>query len=494
MGGSKGLAKETSLLFLVKIAGAIFAFVLQVVINRLIGTSFYGQLSTYLAVAAVAINLMNAGTNTGIVKKTATATDLKGEKKSIIFSITTLLTITAILLFGVIIFNKKAAGLVDNNKSILLFILLYSFLFAVSNIYTGYFQGKKRTLYGNFIDIICYNVLLILGIFIVSFFSKTIYSLLAVYVSVTGLLLLIKMVSVHKPLQLIRIDGTLRELYKENINYSIMCIPFCLSTMCISVQAMILKVILNSNMGSFDVGVFRILETYVSCMALFVTPFVTLWPYMAEAYKNSKLNDLKNTYSMSVSIIALLVIPTTVSMLVCTKEVYAIFSLDYLNIKGAFVALALMIIAGAIDAIIGPAGALLNMTRFGNINFLITAGSTLLSIVLSMVIIPSYGLLGATIAIAFSRIITNIANALVNWKLLHIWPYELKLFLFLAISVPMYFIGVVVYSRLPDSLILRIFIIAFIEVFISVVVFLLIYKGKIGEYKAKLSKKNNKSK
>ena len=50
-----GLAKETSLLFVVKVCGAVFSFVVQIIINRLLGTSVYGQLSTYLAVAAVMI-------------------------------------------------------------------------------------------------------------------------------------------------------------------------------------------------------------------------------------------------------------------------------------------------------------------------------------------------------------------------------------------------------------------------------------------------------
>lgn len=487
-----GLAKETSLLFFVKIAGALFAFVLQVVINRLVGTTVYGQLSTYLSIGAVAVNILNLGTNTGIVKKAATSETEDEDQKYITYSLYIFIATFIALLLICIISSNKVMSMMDGSIIILLLVLVYSAALSVSNIYTGFFQGKKRTLLANGLDIIVYNILLIGGISITSFFSKNVNSVLFIYVISTIIILIIKAVSISKKTHGTKRIVVSKETILEIRSYSVMCIPFCLSTICTSLQAMILKIVLNSNMGSFDVGVFRILETYVSCMALFVSPFVTMWPYMAEAFKNGKLQELKKTYSLSVAVIALLVVPTTIAMLICNQEVYAIYGLDSKAISGAFMALALMIIAGAVDAIVGPAGALLNMTKYGQINLLITAFSTVLSISLSAFIIPKYGLVGAAIAIALSKILTNVVNAIMNKVLLNVWPYGIRLFLFLICGVPMYIVGRQIYSIIPDTLLVRIISIGTFEVVLSLGIFSCLYRNEIKPIVKKLIRKIKK--
>ena len=177
-----GLAKETSLLFFVKIAGALFAFVLQVVINRLVGTTVYGQLSTYLSIGAVAVNILNLGTNTGIVKKAATSETEDEDQKYITYSLYIFIATFIALLLICIISSNKVMSMMDGSIIILLLVLVYSAALSVSNIYTGFFQGKKRTLLANGLDIIVYNILLIGGISITSFFSKNVNSVLFIYV------------------------------------------------------------------------------------------------------------------------------------------------------------------------------------------------------------------------------------------------------------------------------------------------------------------------
>lgn len=486
-----GLAKETSLLFVVKVCGAVFSFVVQILINRLLGTSVYGQLSTYLAVAAVMINLLNLGTNIGMVKKIATSSSNRNDKKYIQYSLNISIAVTILFLLVSIIGYQQIIGLFSGNGLIMAMIILYSFSFAISNMFTGYLQGKKRTLFANVIDIVIYNLLLIGGALIASIIKKSVNTLLVAYLFTNILVLIYKIIVINKE------DNNIFEKWrvltkeetKENINYAGLCIPFCLSTLCISVQFMVMKIILDSNMGSYDVGIFRILETYVSCMALFVSPFITLWPYMAKAYKEDRMIELKNIYSNSVSVIALLALPTTISMLICCKEVYAIFGLDYSIIPGAFIAFFFMMLAGTIDAIIGPAGALLKMTNYGVANLIITVVFVFFSIGISICIIPKYGLIGAAISTSISRILTNIFTAVFNYLKLKIWPYNFKLFVLLLASLPLYFGGKCLYTAIDSAWVINILTIAVFEIVFFVILFYFLYKDLTSSFVASIKNK-----
>lgn len=471
-----GLAKETSLLFLVKIFGAIIAFVLQIIINKFLGTELYGQLSKYLAIATVFITLINLGTNVGIVKKAATSISKEEDKRYIWFSINILIILTIIVFILSAILKKWLIEFFSFDIYIFVFLFTFSVSFALSNILTGFFQGKKKTLYANVMDIVCYNFLLIGGSIIISNLSKSLYSLLFIYVLSNFVVLIIKTFSAKK--QLLTRNKTYIDFsfkIKENFDFALMCIPFCLSAFCLSAQSMLLKMILDKNMGSFDVGVFRILETYVSCMALFVSPFITLWPYMANAYKEDRMDDLKEKYSDSVSIIALLALPTTVSMLICSNEVYAIFGINAESISRSYASLFLMLVSGTVDAVIGPAGALLNMTKYGRLNLIITLLSAFFCLGLSVLLIPKYGLLGAAISTGISRIITNIMTAFLNYIKLKICPYSLRLLVLITTSVPLYYLGKLLYITINSSLLINIIIISIVEVFLFLIEFYFIY-------------------
>ena len=412
-----------------------------------------------------------------MVKKIATSASNRNDKKYIQYSLNISIAVTILFLLAIIIGYRQIISLFSDNALIMAMIILYSFSFAISNMFTGYLQGKKGTLFANVIDIVFYNLLLIAGAFIASRIEKSVNTLLLVYLLVNIFVLIHKIVVINKDDNDIfkRWRVLTKEETKENISYAGLCIPFCLSTLCVSVQSMMMKLILDNNMGSYDVGIFRILETYVSCMALFVSPFITLWPYMAKAYKENRMLELKNTYSNSVSVIALLALPTTVSMLICCKEVYAIFGLDYSIISGAFIALFFMMLAGTIDAIIGPAGALLNMTNFGVANLVITFFSALLGIGISICLIPKYGLIGAAISTSVSRILTNILTAVFNYWKLKIWPYSIKLLVLLLASFPLYFGGKCLYAAINSSLVINILTIAVFEIVCFFILFYLLY-------------------
>ena len=77
--------------------------------------------------------------------------------------------------------------------------------------------------------------------------------------------------------------------------------------------------------------------------------------------------------------------------------------------EAAYVPLLIILLGQCINATAGPVGFLMTMTRYEREAPWFTGGAALLNVLLSLALIPSFGLIGAAIATAFSTIAWNLA-------------------------------------------------------------------------------------
>jgi O-antigen/teichoic acid export membrane protein len=88
----------------------------------------------------------------------------------------------------------------------------------------------------------------------------------------------------------------------------------------------------------------------------------------------------------------------------------------------AYPALVILTIGQFINALAGPVGYLMTMTRYQNEAALILVVSAGLNIGLNIFLIPAYGLIGAALATAGSMIFWNFAMVVLTKKRLKINP------------------------------------------------------------------------
>jgi len=182
------------------------------------------------------------------------------------------------------------------------------------------------------------------------------------------------------------------------------------------------KALLGAMLPLALLGVYRVAESIASLNTIFVSPFMAFWPYISKLYQEDRLEELREAYSTITLLILALMVPAMLVLVECGGAVLGLFGADVAR-DGIWV---LLILASAsfVDAMAGPAGAVLKMTRHSRLSFWINMALLGLYLVLSFLWTRAYGILGAACAKAAVTILGNLANITANRLLLGISPYH----------------------------------------------------------------------
>jgi O-antigen/teichoic acid export membrane protein len=184
------------------------------------------------------------------------------------------------------------------------------------------------------------------------------------------------------------------------------------------------KAILGAMLPLECVGIYRVAESVASLNSVFVSPFIAFWPYISKLYSEDRLDELRDAYRSINLIIVAFMVPLTLILLEMSGYILSFFGSAFaLRGRTVFLILALGCV---VDAVAGPAGAVLRMTRHSRLSLFINMGLLAAYIVLSFMLVGRYGLLGIAAAKAAVMVLGNAANVIANYLLLRIFPYTWK--------------------------------------------------------------------
>jgi len=167
-------------------------------------------------------------------------------------------------------------------------------------------------------------------------------------------------------------------------------------------------------MDSTDVGVYRIafkIATLITFIQFAVNSIAA--PAIAEFYAKDDLPSLRK-YAKQIGVInAVFAIPVAIFILVFAEPLLSLFGAEYKT--GAFL-LPILAVGQLVNALAGPVMYILNMTGKEKVSQRIMIWMTLVNIILNLLLIPSYGLLGAAIATTVSMVAWNIIAAFLVYK------------------------------------------------------------------------------
>jgi O-antigen/teichoic acid export membrane protein len=145
-----------------------------------------------------------------------------------------------------------------------------------------------------------------------------------------------------------------------------------------------------------------------------------LAPKISELYSNSEFGKMKQLIAKSTKLIFIVTLPLVIIIILANKLVLSIFGDEFIS---GGVALIVVMLSQLFNAISGSSGQVMNMT--GNHKMLrnFTIYSAILNIALNLLLIPSYGILGAAIATASSIIVLNLSSAVFVKRILGIKTY-----------------------------------------------------------------------
>lgn len=465
--------KSTLYVFIIKLFGAGLAFFSQIIISKSIGIEDYGSLSIFLSIVNILILIPLIGMDTGIIRSVA-ASDNIAQKK---WYLNATLVITSAMLFLIalliIVSKNKFFDLFNLDPNLGLLLVLYVIVICYSKIFGGFLQGEKKTFTANFFSPFLNNLLKVLLLLLVFNFTNSLLTTIVVLLSVELLLVVIQIIYLAK--SYIKVTSKPKEDVYDYIRY---CIPLFFVASVGIVQISLGKFILSFMMGNYEVGILRIFENYSSILSLFVAPFVTMWPIMSEYYRHNRMDELKDLFKSSTIIISILILPAWITLTVCTTEIIGLFGVEANNIDNIKLIMFLFFLGTVYDAIVGPAGALLNMTRYSKINLYNNILLLILNIGLSLILIPRLGLMGAAIAFASSKIFINTLNVIQNKRLFNLFPYGKSHITLLIFCYPIYYLGTYINLKLSDETLLLNIVVVGICVYVLYIGLILVFNRK----------------
>lgn len=184
------------------------------------------------------------------------------------------------------------------------------------------------------------------------------------------------------------------------------------------------------------IGIYRIGDAVAGINSMFVSPFVAFWPYISQLHGQKRLDDLRDSYRTITLFIIVVMIPFSLLLVELSPLILSIFGPAFVS-QGRNIFLVLAF-GTAIDAIAGPAGAVLKLTGHARLSLTINTAWLVVYLGLTVILARHYGILGAAIAKMISTVFGNLANLTANRLLLGVFPYSLRHAWLLLVAVAIF--------------------------------------------------------
>lgn len=429
------LAKGAGITAIALFASKILTYVFKLIVARFLGPDAYGQYMLALMVMGVATTISLLSLNSGVQKfipeyrQAQSLADIKGIVLSSIFISSVLAIVVGLVMF----FGAEfiAVEIFDNRNLIpLLQIMSIGPLF--SNISRIFFDTTKAyniiiydavilKIFQSIVKIAVTVVLLFLGYEVIGAAWGEILS--TVIVSLIGLYVVEKKIG-----PIITSDEKALYQHRKLVKYSS---PLLLSGLIGTIMGWADTAFLGYFMSDTEVGIYNVaLPTAMLIMiphqaigSLALTAFSELKERNKDAVEDSLKTATYWTFS--------LVFPTFLILALFSRQaLHLLWGAQY---TGAALAMSILAIGYLISASVGRVGSYLQAE--GQTNYILynNLAALALNLTLNIILIPTYGIIGAAIATAASTILTNILMFLEVWKKENVISVPIKKLL--AVSV-----------------------------------------------------------
>jgi O-antigen/teichoic acid export membrane protein len=390
--------------FVFRMFGLGSSFITTILITRFFGIETFGNYSLVFAIAQIIALLFTLGIPNTLIKiignnnfnfLQAKKLLIKGLKASVTFSIIPVL----FFYFGADFFSIK----VFNNIQLRNYFLIVSLtipLFIVHEIMLYFFIATKNFMKYNVFMFVVPNVMLLLFIFLFHYYSQeNHYTFLAFAISIF-------ITVVFEAFSIFELKPQKEVLSISTIELIKTASPLLFSGLFLYLLNYTNVIILGIMTNETQVGIYNIAYKIGSVGFLIIVSVSTIiTPKMAELYGNGNISQLKKLTHNATRLIAVLSIPIVLVLVVFSKFILSFWDDE---VVAGSTTLIIVSIGVLFSAMAGNVDQILNMTNNQNILRNITIFSFFVNLILSYLLIPSYGIEGAAIASLVTNILINI--------------------------------------------------------------------------------------
>jgi len=417
-------------IFIFQAMSILLGFGIQAIITNFWGASIFGTYTIFISWIGLSSILTVPGLDTSVVfLLPRNSEDFSNQRRIIIFCFKTVLLLSAVVIFLLLAFGYKFLPLIGLpiNASILLGIGII--LFSVSKLIDSFLLGLKDSSAASYYGI-ARNGLRILFCVIILIFPGDIQTLIMVAVILEcAITLLMKIQRLKKNHSEILYSAP-KSIPLSAASIIAITIPLFGSGIIGNAYPYLDKAIMGALLPAAMVGIYKVAESLAGMNSVFVSPFISFWPYISKYYSEGRIDKLEEDYRTITLVIMTIAIPFSICFFELSGFFLSLFGAGFVE-KGRTILIILMI-SSFVDAITGPAGAIMKMTRYSRLSFIVNSVALVLYVGMSPFLIRKYGIVGIAVVKCIAIVFENIANIILNAFLLKVFPYtktHLKLFM-----------------------------------------------------------------
>jgi len=418
------LARGAAGTFLLRSANMVLVLATGMILARALGAEGYGVyayafawLQVFLVVATIGIPLLAVRQLAVYNEQTAW-----GRMRGFIARMSQgvlLSSLAVALVVGLVIWELRAYSVETLSMAVFLWALLQLPFLALNNIRSGAMQGLDHLLRGQvpeFFLVPAIALVLILagwaaidGLLSPEFAMQCRFAAVAVAFSV-GALWFFR--SLPAPVK------TAQPEY-ETRYWAVSAVPFLLIQLFMILNEQTGTLILGAIGTPEEVGVYHVVTLGARLITFLLAAVnVAIAPSLARMHARGEMERLQGLLTLTVRVTAVLTLPLVIFMILFGKELLTLFFGE--SYAGGALALAIIVLGQFFSVIIGSVGTLLNATGFQKETANALVFGTLVNALLSLALIPSFGLNGAAIATSASLLIWNAWLAWIVYRRLNV--------------------------------------------------------------------------
>lgn len=478
-----GLYKKAGGTFILKSFGLGIAFIFQIILGRVLNPELYGEYTMYLTYSTVFSIITIMGIDRNLIKEVARYEGDETKEKSLLRFSSQVSIIIMILVAVILLIIRGFIGFSNYGLLLLLSMIAIRSIIAILD---GFLQGKGNVLQVTLLNTIINNVLKMV-LFIVLIFLNIESFKAAIYSFVISeiVTIILRITKISKSLS--SITNSKQVLSSEEKRTFI---KYSLTVALISGIGLMLqnidKIMISAYLDLSKVGIYKVAQNYVSLISVFVTPFIAFWPVISKLYNENKIRQIELEMKRIVRIVTYLVIPKFFIFLFVGNDLLAVFGESYIT-EEAGLSLIILAFSFLIDAISGPVGSILTMTKYAKLALFNNIASLLINITLNIILIGRFGIVGVAIATGMSIISNNLISIIQVKLLLGIFSYDYRNFIqIISMGLVNYSIGIILIDRiLVENIYTRIIIFGIIIYSLNLIILAITQRKKIKKFLAR---------
>ncbi len=424
------IAKGAGVIFVGSIVGTGLRYLFEIIVARNIGAELFGIFFIGLAILKISEIVSTFGLHRGVLRYTAifwSEKDRERTKGAIIFSLRATGISGIILGILIILLSKYLALNIFHKIDLITVLRLFAIavpLTALTSISVFATQGFKIMKYRVYVREICEPLIRIVVVIFVFLIGWKLYGAIGAFIIslFTGSVLAFYYLRRVFPELTEKRTNTIFETHRL-LSYSW---PLLLAEFFSLIIIWINILMIGYFRTSQEVGIYSASHRTALFGQMILISFNAIFsPIIADLYNKKDMKKLEELFKVVTKWILMLSLPVCLLLVFYASEILNLFGKNFM--QGA---LCLMILAAAqlVNSIFGTSGFMIMMSGRSKINLLNNVVVVILNIGLNIILIPSYGIVGAALALSISILVINLIMLLEVYLILKIHPFRKSMY------------------------------------------------------------------